>query len=378
MIEKAPELSGIKKIAVLRANALGDFIFVLPALQALKGTFPDAEIVYFGNKWHKEFLSGRPSPVNRVEVVPKCHGIPLEADRVQDQAEVDDFFSSMKDERFDIAFQLHGGGRHSNPFVLNLGARLTVGLRSPDALPLDINVPYFLFQNEILRYMEVVGRVGARTNSYEPQLSIIPSDFVELNEVFPDIKKPYIVLHPGASSIHRQWPAERFARIGDFLVESGFDVYVTGTQSEKEIVTSVISAMNLEAKNLCNKISLKALSALLFGADLLVSNDTGPLHLARALNVKTVGIYLGYNMITAGPVTVTKHRTCIGWRNNCPLCGTSWKEEDFNKPPGKCKHNISLLDDVTEAEVKDAILGLIADELKEVKKSIFRANQIAN
>lgn len=51
-----------KKIAVLRANALGDFIFALPALRALKETFPDDEIVYLGKKMHQDFLTGRPGP----------------------------------------------------------------------------------------------------------------------------------------------------------------------------------------------------------------------------------------------------------------------------------------------------------------------------
>src|SRR3978361_102591 len=103
----------IKKIAVLRANALGDYIFVLPALQALRETFPNAEIVLLGRAWHKEYLEGRPGPVDRVIVVPPYPGISEREGFIPDPQVLDLFFGQMKHEQFDLAFQLHGGGRNS-------------------------------------------------------------------------------------------------------------------------------------------------------------------------------------------------------------------------------------------------------------------------
>src|SRR4051794_40159516 len=122
----------IKKIAVLRANALGDYIFVLPALQALRETFPAAEITLLGRAWHKEYLESRPGPVDHVVVVPLYPGISEREGYVPEHEELNLFFNKMQSEHFDIAFQLHGGGRNSNPFLLRLGAKLTVGLRTPD------------------------------------------------------------------------------------------------------------------------------------------------------------------------------------------------------------------------------------------------------
>ena len=110
------------KIAVLRANALGDYIFVLPALQALRERFPSAEIVYLGRQWHKEYLSGRPGPIDRVIVVPPYPGISEVEGFEPDPEELDPFFAEMQKEEFDMAFQLHGGGANSNPFVKRLGA----------------------------------------------------------------------------------------------------------------------------------------------------------------------------------------------------------------------------------------------------------------
>ena len=56
------------------------------------------------------------------------------------------------------------------PFLLNLGAKVTVGLKTPDAVPLDRWIPYIYFQSEILRYLEVVSLVGAPPNTLEPRL----------------------------------------------------------------------------------------------------------------------------------------------------------------------------------------------------------------
>src|SRR5258708_31084265 len=66
---------GVRKIAVLRANALGDFILTLPALEALRAAYPHAEIVLLAKKWHAAFLANRPGPVDRVVVVPPYGGV---------------------------------------------------------------------------------------------------------------------------------------------------------------------------------------------------------------------------------------------------------------------------------------------------------------
>src|SRR4051794_29589183 len=110
----------IKKIAVLRANALGDYIFVIPALQALRETFPSAEITLLGREWHKEYVENRPGPVDRVVVVPAYPGISEREGFVPNPEDLDVFFNKMQEEQFDMAFQLHGGGRNSNPFLLRL------------------------------------------------------------------------------------------------------------------------------------------------------------------------------------------------------------------------------------------------------------------
>src|SRR5512135_2339519 len=86
------KLDGIAKIAVLRSNAIGDFVFALPALASLRAAYPHAEIVLLALPWHRDFLRDRPGPIDRVEIVPRVPGVrnDLEALGVfDDEATVD-------------------------------------------------------------------------------------------------------------------------------------------------------------------------------------------------------------------------------------------------------------------------------------------------
>lgn len=344
----------MRKIAVLRANAVGDFIFILPALAALRAAYPAAEIVLLGLPWHAEFWQDRPGPVNRVVVVPPSVGIREPAPGAEeDPAELDRFFAQMAAERFDLAIQLHGGGRHSNPFVRRLGAELTIGLRAPDAVPLDRWAPYIYYQPEILRYLEVVALVGARTEVLEPRLTVTERDLVEADYAVPPGKLPLIALHPGAGDLRRRWPVEKFAAVGQALVKAGARVVVIGTPPERELASGVADKMDGQALNLCGYLSLNGLTGLLSRCCLVISNDSGPLHLAGAVGAATVGIYWCGNLITAGPVTRTRHRPVISWRLECPVCGRNCTYDD-------CGHSVSFVADVPVSEVQQAAFDLLA------------------
>lgn len=350
----------IKKIAVLRANALGDYIFVLPALQALRETFADAEIVLLGRAWHKDYLNERPGPVDRVVVVPLYGGISEYEGYIPDENVLNEFFASMQAEEFDIAFQLHGGGKNSNPFLLRLGAKLTVGLQTPDAAALDINVPYIYYFNETLRYLEVVGRVGAKSQSIQPEIAVTAQDIYEAETLVKNSGKPIAIIHPGASDRKRRWNGENFAAIADYLTENNFHVCITGLEWERQIIDSILSEIKNRDKvqDLSGLLSLGGTTGLISRADIIISNDTGPLHVARALQKPTIGLFWCANIINASPVSITLNRNLLSWMMNCPLCGTSAFK--FNENLTDCKHDTSFIADVTVPEVKSTIHELMA------------------
>jgi ADP-heptose:LPS heptosyltransferase len=345
---------GVRKIAVVRANAIGDFIFSLPALEALRAAYPRAEIVLLAKAWHAAFLKERPGPVNRVVVVPPYGGVSEKPGYEENPAEVEAFFKAMRQERFDLAIQMHGGGRYSNPFTLRLGARMTIGTKTPDAVAPDRWMPYIYFQPEILRYLELVSLVGAPPVMLEQSLVVTERDLDEAACVVPENSKPLVALHPGAGDARRRWSPEKFALVGDALVGAGAHVMVIGTRDEQEIDEVVVCTMKAEGQNLCDRLSLGGLAGLLSRCRVVVSNDSGPLHLAGAVGAATMGLYWCFNLLTAGPVTRTRHRSAASWRLDCPVCG-------LNCIYHNCKHRVSFIDDITTDEVIPQALDLFCN-----------------
>jgi ADP-heptose:LPS heptosyltransferase len=123
---------------------------------------PHAEITLLGGRWHADFLSGRPDPVDRVLVVPRAEGLAGQPAGAPPEDALPRFLADARPYRYDLAVQLHGGGAASNPLLKALGARRSIGLRAEGAAALDATVPYRYYQSEVFRFLEVVALVGAQ------------------------------------------------------------------------------------------------------------------------------------------------------------------------------------------------------------------------
>src|SRR5439155_5455634 len=126
----------------------------------------------------------------------------------------------------------------------------------------------------------------------------------------PDRLEPgrYVVVHPGASIEARRWPAERFAAVADELAGAGFQVVLTGVESERPVVRQVAAAMRRSPHDLCGRTDLGALGALVSGTALVVCNDTGISHVAAALQTPSVVVSTGNNPARWAPIDRRLHR----------------------------------------------------------------------
>jgi ADP-heptose:LPS heptosyltransferase len=345
-------VENVRKIAVLRAGGLGDSVFTLPALRALRETYPGAEITLLGGPIQTELLSGRLRPPDRAITVPPSTGVNGPDTGVdEDEEELEHFFANMRKERFDLALQMHGGGGYSNPFVRRLGARVTAGTRAPGAPPLDRNVSYVYFQSEYLRHLEVAGLVGARTADLQPRLQVMEEDLAEARGVVPESDERIVALHPGAGDARRRWRPEKFAAVGDALAGAGAHVAVVGVEEDQSLISGIVDAMNRDALDLCGRLSLGGLAGLLSRCAVVVSNDSGPLHLAAAVGAATVGIFWGPNFINASPPMRARHRPALSWRTKCTVCGVSLFDG--------CDHSASVVAEIPTEEVANYALDLL-------------------
>lgn len=363
-------MPGVRRIAVLRANALGDYLMSLPALHALREAYPGAEITLVGAPWQARTLPGRPGPVDEVLVLPRVPGL---AGLQSDAPPVDElpaFLDAVRERRVDLAVQLHGGGRASNPLVRAFGARLTAGLRAPDAEPLDRWVAYRYYQSEAARALEVVGLVGAVPPAEPPRFSVTDADREQvlglLSSAAPDrgagqgAADRVVALHPGATDQRRRWPPERFAELGDALADQGCAVVLTGVGAEAALVDQVIDGMRAPARSLVGALDIGGLAALYACCALVVSNDTGPLHLAQAVGAPTIGLFWCGNAITAATSTRGRHRVLLSWTLHCPQCATDCTRDLYPHRPGEgCEHRCSFLTDIPVAEAVEEAVDLL-------------------
>jgi ADP-heptose:LPS heptosyltransferase len=362
----AVSLDGVRKIAVLRPNAVGDFVFALPALHALKHSYPAAEIVLLGKAWHAAFLNGRPGPVDRVAVMPPVPGVGAPVDAACDARDIEVFLAAMREERFDIALQMFGAGHYSNPFLMRMGARLSAGARAEGAPALDRWVPYCEPNNRRLALLDIAALAVAGTHLSPPpppflpiplpplpELTVTEADRREAAAALPIAKgERLVVLQPGATDPRRCWPAQRFAALGDRLAQAGMQVAVNGSAGEAALVEAVAGNMRHPVRSLAGELGLGGLCGLLERAALLVSNDTGPLHLALALGVPSVGIFWLSNLIEGMPLRQAHLRAALSLRTHCPVCGQ-------DNVASRCPHDASFVDDVSLEQVHRLALDLL-------------------
>ncbi|TMR27058.1 glycosyltransferase family 9 protein [Nonomuraea zeae] len=343
-------VGGVRRIAVLRANALGDYLLAVPALEALKRAYPGARLTLLGRPWHEEFLTGRPGPVDEVVALPPISGVStLESGH----AVPDGLCSRLRERGFDLAVQIHGGGRFSNPFVRRLGARVSAGLRAPGAERLDRWVPYGDHHHETLRFLEVAALVGGVPGGLEARLAVTAADRAELGRTLGPPPAGLVAVHPGATDPRRRWPVERFAEVADRI---GRPVAVTGTRAELDLVMGVVTAMRRPAFPVVGALGICGLAALYERCDLVIANDTGPRHLAAAVGTPTVSVYWCGNLINAGPLSRTSHRPLVSWATTCPSCGAG--RVDPGAEP--CSHDGSWVLDVSADRVTEQAEDLLS------------------
>ena len=149
----------MKRIAVFRALQLGDLLVAVPAFRALRQRFPDAEITLIGLPWAASFVQRFNRYIDRfVEFVgyPGIEEVPFDSQRTEC------FFAEQRAYNYDLVVQMHGSGRSSNPFILELGASCTVGYYEKEPAGLTIEATYPDDQHEIYRNLHLVELLGQR------------------------------------------------------------------------------------------------------------------------------------------------------------------------------------------------------------------------
>ena len=279
---------------------LGDLLCAIPALRALRAGFGEAQITLVGLPWAAELARRFDHLVDDFLALPGFPGLPETEPRVR---ELPGFLAAAHGRDFDLAIQLHGSGAVTNTIVALLGAARTEGF--------GLTIPYPEQGHEIHRLLALVEALGVPPQGDELEFPLRPRDLAELRALGPELEPgSYAVLHPGARSAAR-WPEERFAAVADALAAEGLAVVLTGTAGEAAVTERVARIARAGALDLSGRTSLGALAALVAGARVLVSNDTGVAHLAAALRVPSVVVVTTSDPDRWAPLDRERHRVVV-------------------------------------------------------------------
>ena len=289
---------------------LGDLLCAIPLLRALRRGVPQAKITLVGLGWARELSARFAAYVDDFLELPGFPGLP---EGRFDVAALPAFLADAQAREFDLVLQAHGSGEVTNALAALLGGRRTAGFYRPGTFCPDpeLFVAYAENGPEPRRLLRLAEHLGVEAAGDELEFPFQDRDRAELeglDEARTLRPGKYVCVHPGARLESRRWSAERFAAVADGIAERGFQVVLTGSEGEQDVVARVAAAMHRQAIDLSGRTTLGALAALLAGARLLVCNDTGVSHLAAALRVPSVVVFSASEPARWAPVDASRHR----------------------------------------------------------------------
>lgn len=268
-----------RDVAVLRALGLGDLLTVVPALRGLRRAFPTHRITLFTPGWLAP-LALLTGAVDTVSDTPDLDARPerAAADRSPDGGSSPGRGGAPRPE---VAVNLHGRGPRSHRLLQRLRPDRIMAFAHPD-VP-DISGPRWRDdEHEVTRWCRLLAAHGILA---EP-------DDLGLPEPAAVTTGGAVVVHPGAGSPARRWPADRFAQVARELDAAGLPVVITGSAAEAPLTARVTALAGLdEGADLGGRVTLLELAGLVARARLVICGDTGMSHVATAYRTPAVMLF---------------------------------------------------------------------------------------
>ena len=298
-----------KKVAILRALQLGDMLCAVPGLRALRAALPDAHISLIGLPWARELVTRYCHYLDEFIEFPGFPGLPERTPQVR---LFPAFLEEVQSRQYDLAIQMHGAGNMTNSLIALFGAREVAGYYDPSHYCPDGEfLQYPHDEPEVWRHLRLMDFLGAPLQGDELEFPLLPQDWEDYHQIEMECglkRGRYAVIHAGSRKADRRWSIDRFAALADQLVERGLDIVLTGTQEELTLTRALAVQMNTRPVNLAGKTSLGSLAALLSGARVMISNDTGVAQLGEALKVPSVVLFTAADVDRWAPKNKDLHR----------------------------------------------------------------------
>jgi lipopolysaccharide heptosyltransferase II len=279
-----------KRILVIRTDRVGDVVLSMPVVQALRAAFPEAYISMMVAPCAREIVENNSYLDDCVIYDKKQIGVGL--------FRTWRFSSMLRRKKFDIAFILHPNNR-AHVAVYLAGIPQRVGYRK--------NLPFLLTdaiehtkhrgaKHEVEYNLDLVRAIGIEPVAEHPHVPVtreaqeLAADLLRQAGITPS--DTVIVLHPSASCPSKVWPAASFARAADSLSDKyGCKTVVVAGADGLGLADEVVKRMSRHAVNLAGKTSIGTLAGIFKRSLLVISNDSGPVHVASAVGAPVISIF---------------------------------------------------------------------------------------
>lgn len=291
-----------QRIALIKPSALGDIIHSLPVLSALRQRFPSAHITWIINRGYEPLIQGHPD---------------LDATLAFDRAAARkglwrglwsyrNFLRRCRDQEFDFVIDLQGLLR-SGIIAAACGARRRVGLSTAregatwfytDIVP----VADFSAIHAVDRYWLVAEALGVGSAAKQFRLPSSESETRWAAQQLRDCERPFLACAVGSRWITKRWPPESFAElVRQAQQKFGGTVLFVGSNEDVELSQATANVAGVPFRDFTGQTTLPQLTALLRQVDVMLANDTGPLHLAAALGRPVIAPYTCTKILLNGP-----------------------------------------------------------------------------
>lgn len=278
------------RILVIRLDRIGDVVLSTPAIKALRDTFPKSYIAFMGRPVTKDIMAGNPY-LDEVILYDKDnkHKGPWSSLR---------FAMALRKKKFDLAVILHPTNRsHIIAFLAGIPERLGYNKKCGFLLTRKTeDTKRQGLRHEAEYSLDLLKALGVQVKDarlFMPVNKDDESTVVEFLKKLHVRKEDKIVtIHPGASCPSKIWPKERLAKVADALAnEFNLRIAIVSDNKDAEIAEEMGKLMSSSPLVLGGKLTLGELAALLKKSCLFISNDSGPVHIAAALDIPVISIF---------------------------------------------------------------------------------------
>lgn len=293
----------IQRILIIKLRAIGDVVLATPVIENLRRWYPDRHIAFLTEHASLDVVEDNPF-LDEVIILDRArwNTLPIR-DRIRDQLR---FYMALRSKRFDLVIDLFGNPRSAILSILT-GAPHRVGFafRGRRHLYNTVVMPRGGEVHEVEFNLDALRAIGVPIQTTAPRFPMTDTrrqearHWLSTQGIQPNT--PVIGMNPGGGWSTKRWTPEGFASVADALIRRyNARVILFWGPGERDLVETVLYAMQ-ERPLFLPETSLKEMGAFLSCCTLFLSNDSGPMHMAAALGIPSIGIFGPTNPALQGP-----------------------------------------------------------------------------